>query len=676
MSSSHDLSSLTWRVAGWTPYSWQFGKSMEIGDDLGAEVRPIPARVPGSVQAALLEAGLLPDWNVALNSRDCEWVENRHWLFEADIPRHWLERADDSRVLLNCLGLDYSGWILLDGREIGTFRGSHAPHVFDLTPYLRPGRNHRLVIAFDCPPRWLGQFGHTSQMTQWKPRFNYTWDWTARLVQIGVWDRITLEVVGPQRIGDLHVSADWDAQDGTGGLTVRAEANEATAGLHLEISLSGSEGEVWKQTMPLNGNPAETSGKHLPVAPWWPNGCGEQRLYDLRCRLCDDQGVVHDELTRRLGFRRIQWQACADAPPHADPWICEVNGRPIFLQGVNWTPIRPNFADVTHDQYIDRLRAYKQIGCNVLRVWGGGFMERDVFWDTCDELGLLVWQDFPLSSSGVENWPPEDADSIEELAVIAKSYILRRRHHASLLLWCGGNELQGALDGGKVGIGRPVDLTHPLIRRFSEVIGECDPGRRFVASSASGPRFTANPDDFGKGLHWDVHGPWKPTTPHDLPEGWREYWSRDDALFRSETGCPGASNVDIILTTAGNLPATPGNGDNPLWRRTHWWIEWPKFVDLHHRQPADLAEYVAWSQARQAEALTIAASACKQRFPKCGGILIWMGHDSFPCTANTSILDFHGRPKPAALALAEVFRGHAEQMQHQPARPHFVGKPT
>ncbi len=655
MYSSYDLSALAWRVSGWAPYAWQFGKSMELGNSLGAEVPPLAARVPGSVQAALRQAKLLPDWNVALNARHCDWVENRHWLFETHIPSAWTRHPVDARVLLNCLGLDYSGWILLDGKEVGNFRGSFLPHQFDLTPHLAPDRNHHLVIAFDCPPRWLGQFGHTSQMTQWKPRFNYTWDWTARLVQIGIWDQISLDVVGPTRIGDLRLAADWDRQSATGTLSVRTEANVATAGMLLRISLRESEKEIWTTTLPCDGGCLEVSKEHLRVSPWWPNGCGDPQLYTVHCQLCDTHGAVVDQLTRRVGFRHIRWLPCVDAPSAADPWICEINGRPTFLQGVNWTPIRPNFADVTDDQYMDRLRSYQQLGCNVLRVWGGGFMERDIFWENCDELGLLVWQDLPLSSSGVENWPPEDAASIRDLTAITKSYVLRRRHHAALLLWCGGNELQGGLDGAKYGVGKPVQLIHPLIHQLAQVVAQCDPDRRFVASSSSGPRFMADPADVGKGLHWDVHGPWKPYPPYDLPDGWLAYWTRDDALFRSETGCPGASNVDIIQSTAGDLPAFPGDIANPVWRRTHWWIEWPKFAEIHMREPMDMAEYVAWSQARQANALAIAAAACKKRFPKCGGILIWMGHDSFPCTANTSILDFHGRPKPAALALAKVF---------------------
>jgi beta-mannosidase len=391
----------------------------------------------------------------------------------------------------------------------------------------------------------------------------------------------------------------------------------------------------------------------LSVRLWQPNGLGEQPRYTIRCRLVGPDGQVHDEQTRTVGFKRIEWRPCEAAPAGADPWICTVNGQPVFLQGVNWTPIRPNFADVTEAEYRERLTLYRDLGCNVLRVWGGGFLERECFYNLCDELGLLVWQEFPLSSSGVDNWPPEDARSIAEMAEIAASYIERRQHHACLLLWCGGNELQGGLDDSKAGVGKPIDASHPLIARLAEVVAERDPGRRFLPTSSSGPRFGARAADFGKGLHWDVHGPWKlPGTMAD----WAAYWAGDDALFRSEVGAPGASPAAIIERSAGDLSTLPGTADNPLWQRTSWWIEWPIFLREQGREPSSLAEFVAWSQARQAEALRIAASACKGRFPRCGGFIVWMGHDSFPCTANTAIVDFDGKPKPAALALGEVFR--------------------
>ncbi|MCX6377226.1 MAG: hypothetical protein NTU88_14545, partial [Armatimonadetes bacterium] len=270
------------------------------------------------------------------------------------------------------------------------------------------------------------------------------------------------------------------------------------------------------------------------------------------------------------------------------------------------------------------------------------------FYDMCDELGIMVWQKFPLSSSGVDNYPPDDEKSIEDLAAIAETYIARRRHHVSLLIWSGGNELMN-LEG------TPVDASHPLIARLQQVVEENDPIHRFVPTSASGPTEWVLPDSRGKGLHWDVHGPWK--ADGNLDEGWADFWANDDALFRSETGAPGCSSAEIIRKYAGEYEVMPATPENPLWRRTStWWIEWGQFIAENGREPETLEEYVAWSQERQKRTLSVAVKRCKDRFPACGGVILWMGHDCFPCTANTSVVDFEGNPKPAALALKEIWR--------------------
>jgi len=650
MKQTIDLSQCSWTLAGWTPDRWRDTNGMETGVNLVPEIPRVPAQVPGSVQKALLDAGFLPDWNLGNNSRACEWVENRHWIYETELPD--FEVPEGASVRLKCLGLDYSGWVLLNGEFVGEFKGSFVPHVFDLTGRLKASEN-RLSIVFDCPPRWLGQSGFTSRITEWKPRYNYFWDWTARLVQLGIWDGISIEVVSGVTLGAISVTAVADPVKGTGTIRLQiATAASDDHGLAVRLNLGGG------PEVSCHGDPRHfrdgTVWDGLPIELWHPNGNGIQRLYKVTVELMDE---TEDEILEvrefQIGFKHVAWRQNQDAPDGAEPWICVINGLPTFLQGVNWTPILPNFADVTREDYRRILEQYRELGVNLLRVWGGAFLEKSDFYELCDELGLLVWQELPLSSSGLDNWPPEDEQSVVEMEVIARSYAARRKHHASLLLWCGGNELQGGLDGAKVGVGKPIDLTHPMMARMAQVFEEVDPGRRFLPSSASGPRFMAFEPDFGQGLHHDVHGPW---TIDGSMEDWNRYWANDDSLFRSETGSPGASSADIIRRYAGDCEVLPGTLENPLWRRTSWWIEWDVFVSEIGRAPETLEEYVAWSQERQAVSLATAARACKRRFPRCGGFLVWMGHDSFPCTANTAIIDFWGRPKPAALALAKIFR--------------------
>ena len=149
MRTQFDLSDLSWKLAGFMPYGWHCANypaivpTPKIGV-AGIEVEAIPARVPGSVQGALREAGVIPDWNEGLNSRQSEWVESRHWVYETFLPDDWLAKGRSFRLV--CLGLDYAGWVVLNGRVIGEFRGSLVPHMFDFTGLLAPSIN-RLQIA-------------------------------------------------------------------------------------------------------------------------------------------------------------------------------------------------------------------------------------------------------------------------------------------------------------------------------------------------------------------------------------------------------------------------------------------------------------------------------------------------------------------------------------------------
>lgn len=663
MKTVYDLTHLIWTLEGYTPYLWLF--EWRHGGLFGAEnrsldVSPVPAQVPGSVQAALRQAGILPDWTVATQSRACEWAEHRHWMFRTVIPDEWLDGSSHFR--LECDGLDYTGWVYLNSREVGPFHGTHLPHCFDLTPLLQESGNE-LEIVFDLPPRWLGQFGYTSQMTEWKTRFNYTWDWCPRLVQTGIWDSIRLVRVAVAELAGVRCTTDADLTSGTGALQVSGNvAGEAST---VRVALKDGETTIRAAEYCIEDFNRGIRWADLPVDLWWPNLAGAQPLYSLSCSLLDDRGREIDRLIRRVGFKHVEWLPCEGAPAEADPWLCVVNGRPVFLQGVNFPPLQANYADLTRDDYARRLRQYADLGLNLFRINACQFLERTWFYDLCDEMGLMVWQEFPLTSSGLENWPPEDDASLDALADIAASFITRRQHHVSLLLWSGGNEQMGDLEGRKTGMGKPCDLHHPMLARLREVVASLDPHRRYIPTSPCGPRASASPDDFGKGLHWAVHGGYALCTPEEA----ERYWADDDALFRAEVYCPGASSADLIERYAGPCAPFPAHPGNPYWTRlTPWWNDWNRLAALHGREPADLQEYVVWSQAHQARMIAGEMRASKARFPRCGGVLMWSGHDTFPLTINTSLIDFEGNLKPAARAVAEVWKTPAEQLR-ETSRP-------
>jgi beta-mannosidase len=648
-----NASTLEWKLWGYRPESWKMDFNFNELKGPKAEYDNIPVKVPGSVQKALKDAGIIPDWNIGNNFILSEWIENRHWLFVTKIPDEWITKG--SIVILHCQGLDDNGVIMVNGKETGKFNNTFITYKFNITPLLKD-KNNTLAVVFECPPAYLGQIGYTSKIKDWKPRFYYGWDWIPRIVQIGIWDDILIEVLNKDYSGidNIKVVTDADRDRDLGHLEISAEMTPQAYHGKVRIQLMKDTGEpLIDETFPAAQLHGEKTWDNLKIERWWPNGSGKQPLYSLLCTLYDSDGTICQKIEKKVGFKNVQWLPCKDALPEADPWLCSINNKPLFLQGVNWTPIRPNFADLTETDYRKLIKTYKDLGVNVFRVWGGGFPEKEWFYNICDEMGIMLWQEFPLSSSGLDNYPPDTPDEIAVMSKISERYITRLRHHVSLLLWCGGNELY------ELGNTAPVNDKHPMIRSMKEIVKAEDTDRRFVTGSPSGPTIYGGLNNFGKGVSWDVHGPWTLpfTTSDHTMNAVRNFWSLDDALIHSEVGVAGAMSAGMINKYRGEFPALPANINNQLWRQVSWWIEWNDFIrDNNGKEPLSLDEYVAWSQERQTTGLSIALQANKSRFPKCGGFIIWMGHDSYPCPVNTSIIDFDGNLKPAAVELSKIWK--------------------
>jgi beta-mannosidase len=645
-----DLSKLDWMLCGHRPNLWYY--TMKEKRALAGQWGPVKASLPGSVQRALLEAGMIEDWLVGFNSLKCEWVENRHWEFTATIPAGAVPAGE--RVLLDAQGLDYSGWILVDCVEAATFRGALVPHVIDLTGQLGDGLEHKLSIIFDLPPNEQGQFGWSSRTKYFKPRYNFSWDWCPRFVPIGVWDDLTLRtgVTAAVSVASVRPALAQDNRTGSVEAVVDFAADAAPAGGVKEFTAVLFDGarELARVTVPAGDGPNKLVLAGVAVEPWWCNLEGGQKMYRLALSAAGAGGKTTWSKDVSIGFKRIEWRPCEGQPVGAEDWLCVINGRPVFLQGVNWTPVRLAYPDTTDEEYRRLIYIYRDMGCNLLRVWGGGILEKEVFYRLCDEAGIMVWQEFPFSSSGVDNYPTDDPAALDDLRTICETYIRRRAHHVSLLLWCGGNELHE----GKIGLGKPCGYSYLAIALMRDMVAAHDPGRRFLATSSSGPSFLGE-DNFGKGLHHDVHGPW--TMPKGMEE-WKQFWTNDDALFRSETGEAGATSLEILKKYSGGLHLTPNN--HGFWKHlSTWWGRWRRTgagMPDQFANEAELGKFIDMTRQMQAEALEASTGICKSRFPRSSGILLWVGHDCGPCPANASVVEFEQRPKPCVEAIKRVFR--------------------
>jgi beta-mannosidase len=334
---------------------------------------------------------------------------------------------------------------------------------------------------------------------------------------------------------------------------------------------------------------------------WWPNGSGEQRLYSAG--------------EWEVGFRTVELDA---------EYRLRVNGLEIPIRGWNWVPIDVNYG-VPRPEKLERLmRLLQHANVNLLRVWGGGVIESDEFYAWCDRLGLLVWQEFSQSSSGLESVPSDDPAFVTALANDAREIVPRRAHHPSLAIWCGGNELD-------------ADDSTPAVASLKHVVQELDPARVWLPTSPLGER--------------DVHGPWE----HQGLHAHYEHYDTRASRLHSEFGVEGMTNaraLDELISPARRWPA---DRSNPVYEHLgSWWNNAPLVQEAFGGRISDIETMRRASQWLQYDGLRYAVEATMRRG---AGVIPWQFNESFPNAWCTCAVDWHGEPKPAYHGVARAYRG-------------------
>ncbi len=641
------LNGADWRVSGWMRHQWKFQKLMETDSFSLPVVLAVDAVVPGAVQVDLLRAGVIEDWNMGDNFLHMEWVEHREWVYE----KHFcLENTDAQRYELCFEGLDFSGYIHLNGCEVYHFEGMHLPHRVDVTEQIKAGDNH-LKVIFLQPPEVEGQVGYTSKVKILKSRYNYGWDWMPRMVNIGIFGDVYLKMERGAVLRDVFpdVCPTAKVYDDVGVIRTRCDIERLDdRALTLRSTVYDAGGNVVaEQTAPITQSSTEITVQVNSVKAWNVSGFGEQNLYTLRTCICDGESVL-DEKIQRIGFRTLTYTRPAGAAEDAFPYIPVVNGTPIPVRGINWVPLSPFYGTVSEADYRKQLTAIRDMNVTLIRVWGGALLESETFYDICDELGILVWQEFPQSSSGIENAACADPDFIEDLLKVAKVDILRRRARACLAFWCGGNELY--YDDY-----RPQGLEHPTLFALQQTVKEYDGVRLYLPASPSGP-VPGSMDYIGTGKLHDTHGSW------NYAAGPYAYYidsNRNDSLLHSEVGAPAASRMELLERYAGDAKLWPPTKENRYWlTRGAWWLHMEQMQSWFGEfdgETRDLAAYVKAFRFVQAEALRYVSGAVRYAGDRKAGIIIWMGNEPFPNAANTSLLEFDGCPKPAYYEMKRAF---------------------
>jgi beta-mannosidase len=302
-------------------------------------------------------------------------------------------------------------------------------------------------------------------------------------------------------------------------------------------------------------------------------------------------------------------------------------------------PADAQYGSVAPDRVTHLVELAARSGARLLRVWGGGLIETEEFYDACDRAGLLVWQEFSQSSSGQQSAPATDDAFVALMRSEAEALVPSRTHHPSLFIWGGGNELD--LDG------TPLDEARsPVLAALRDAVQRLDPGRPWLPTSPSGPRF-----HFRDGGH-DVHGPWE----HQGLRAQHELYDAGSCLAHTEFGVEGMTNRRALLDLVPGAHRWPAGRGNPVYRHLgDWWNNEPLVQAAFGNRLTDLESLRRASQLLQATGLQYAVEADRRRFPACSMVLPWQLNESYPNAWCTSCVDHAGNPKPAYHAVARAF---------------------
>lgn len=616
----------------------------------------VRACVPGSPYHDLAVAGEIPNIYVGTNSRLCEWVANRHWTFRKVFRTP--PQGSDRRVALVLNGIDCEAQVFLNGKELGHHNSQFTPARFDVTGLLHDGQPNVLLVCIRRAPDEESQFGHTSRVRSFKTRMAYGWDFCARVVGIGIWDDVFLETTGPARLEDVWVRtglADtWDR--GSVAVTVEFDgpADRIVATLHDPQGRA-----IARQEQPTPEEVTEIAFDLPSPELWWPNGMGNQPLYRVEVEVIRN-GETSDSRSIFTAFRSVSQTMTDGAPAGARPYALVVNGQRMRIFGWNWTPPDVQYGLPMEDRYRRLIALARQANVNLLRVWGGGIIEKDLFYSLCDEAGILVWQEFILSSSGLCNEPSRQEAYLDLLRREAPPAIRKRRNHPSLAIWCGGNELQGPGD-------IPLDESHPAIAVLRDCVADSDPDRLFVPTSALGPyefltleKVKQSPAD----LH-DVHGPWDyqgPVTTYEL-------YNASPALLHSEFGTPGGAHPENYLLFMPHPYCWPPDPLQRDWNNHgEWWTRTsvrdvpPLFGPIG--PPEDYRRFLLTAQWIQFEGLRYAIESNRRRGNRSAGTIPWQFNVPWPNAACTNSVDWFTQPKAGYEAVRAAYRPLHASLRH------------
>ena len=606
----------------------------------------IRASVPGCVHTDLRAAGLIEDPYYRDNASRLQWIGKTDWIYSRTftVPPSCLEAE---RVLLACDGLDTVATIRVNGRLVGQTKNMHRTYEFDVQPLLRPGENSievRFDSAFryvekseliDDKPHWAFSFidlelfkGKTCGVIR-KEACNFGWDWGPTLITCGIWRPMRLVAVGQARLTDVHIRQEHGRR-GAVRLAVQAAVERfGRSACRMRTSVRFRGKEVACIEEPVTGKRGRAELAISDPVLWWPNRLGEQPLYDVTVALLDGEGKCLDTQSKRIGLRTVRLVRKRDK--QGESFGFTVNGIPIFAKGADWIPADTFITRVSAERYERLVRAAAAANMNMLRVWGGGVYEDERFYDLCDELGILVWQDFMYACT---MYPHHDAEFTAECVSEAEGNIRRLRHHPCMALWCGNNEIEWQRNHlyGK-------DYERFFHKILPEIVSKHDPDIAYWPGSPSTPlkkdRHESGHPGSGDAHTWNVWGggerfEWFRTSTHRFCS---EFGFQSFPAPRTVHGYTAPEDRNIGSYVMDFHQRAAGSGNPQIMRYLLEWFRLPNDFDM-----------TLWvSQILQGIGIKYAVEHWR-RSPHTQGALYWQHNDTWPGPTWASI-DYHGRWK-------------------------------
>ena len=606
----------------------------------------LPASVPGSVYHDLMQNGKMDDpfWRdnfpKALKRMDHDYEYKTE--FAADKA---LLKSD--AVLLRFEGIDTVADVFLNGEKLGHTENMHRTFEFEVKDLLKEEGNE-LRVLLHSPTRFIKEEykhnvadGSEEAMVGFanlrKTHCMFGWDWGPRLPDAGLWRPVKLLGIEKARVDSVYVTQKHEDGKVTLHFDVDADVYDREALMGYTVLITDPDG---KETL-CKGSPEEIVIERPQL--WWPNGFGAQPLYTVEVRLYAG-GKQVDAWKKRIGLRTLTMHIEKDA--YGESFAHEVNGVQVFAMGADYIPEDSIFPRINEARTRELLRQCKEAHFNTIRVWGGGYYPDDWFYDACDEMGLMVWQDF-LFACAVYNLTDEFEDNIR--AEFADN-IKRLRHHASLALWCGNNEMEMFVERG-LWVKTPIqksDYVKMYEYILPKVLKELDPQTFYwPASPSSGGGFD-DPNGFDRGdvHYWDV---WHGNVPFT---DYRRYYFR----YLSEFGFQSFPSVETVKTFALPEDCNPFSYVMEKHQRNN--AANGKIMNYLYQTylyPTSFDAFVYASQLLQADAIRYGVEHFRRNRGRCMGAVYWQLNDCWPVISWASI-DYCGRWKALHYAAKRFFR--------------------